>query len=68
MTPPSAQTQKVLNRPPSVQYVVCPASAVPAVLPGLSYSNADAKRCGSVLLSATQRIRAVISERGAAIC
>jgi hypothetical protein len=34
----------------------------------LSYSNADAKRCDSELLSATQRIRAFISERGAAIC
>jgi hypothetical protein len=37
-------------------------------LAGLSYSNAGAKRCDSVLLSSTQRIRAVISERGAAIC
>jgi len=37
-------------------------------LTGSLYSNADAKRCDSVLLSATQRIRAAISERGAAIC
>jgi hypothetical protein len=49
---------------PVVFKTVCGALFSEAV----SYSSAGAKPCQLVVLSATQRIRVAISERGAAIC